>query len=225
MTGHPVDLLQGDALTFYDRALYVPEHQALLISDVHLGKAETFQMAGIPVAQQVNGETLERLRSHCNQVKPEKIFVLGDLFHSRQGMVTEIIEAWSEFLNTVDADVTLIVGNHDRAALSPVFDMEYSTESVSLGRLMLSHEPVDQTTIPKGSLNICGHIHPVVRLRSAIDSLRLPCFYHEHRSQRLTLPSFGSFTGGYEITLGKGRTAYIIVEGCLMVLDSQSEVS
>ncbi|NEZ64684.1 hypothetical protein D0962_18145 [Leptolyngbyaceae cyanobacterium CCMR0082] len=94
-------------------------------SDVHLGKAETFQMAGIPVAQQVNGETLKRLRSYCNKVCPEQFFVLGDLFHSRQGMVTEIEIAWSIFLEEVDAKVTLIVGNHDRIALKSVFNMNY----------------------------------------------------------------------------------------------------
>ncbi|MDV3351230.1 metallophosphoesterase [Leptothoe sp. LEGE 181152] len=82
-------------------------------------------MAGIPVAQQVNGETLKRLRSYCNKVCPEQFFVLGDLFHSRQGMVTEIEIAWSIFLEEVDAKVTLIVGNHDRIALKSVFNMNY----------------------------------------------------------------------------------------------------
>ncbi|WP_250565559.1 metallophosphoesterase [Adonisia turfae] len=82
-------------------------------------------MAGIPVAQQVNGKTLKRLRSHCNKVHPEQIFVLGDLFHSRQGMVAEIATAWSKFLEEMDAKVTLIVGNHDRIVLKSVFNMNY----------------------------------------------------------------------------------------------------
>ena len=217
---HRVDLLQGEELILLDRAAYVPAHQALLLSDVHLGKAETFQMAGIPVAQQVNEETLERLRSHCQQVQPQQIFVLGDLFHSRQGMVTEVEAAWSKFLQDTDATVTLIVGNHDRAALGPVFDMGYSTTPITLGKLLLSHEPASPETLSEGHLNICGHIHPVVQLKSAVDSLRLPCFYHEHQPRRLTLPSFGSFTGGYEVVFGKGHTAYVTVEGCLMVLDA-----
>ncbi len=220
--GHPLDLLQGEKLMLLERAVYVPGYQALLLSDVHLGKAETFQMAGIPVAQQVNDETLERLRSHCHQVQPEQIFVLGDLFHSRQGMVAEVETAWSKFLKDTDAKVTLIVGNHDRAALGPVFDMEYSIDPIPLGKLLLSHEPVSPDSLPKGHLNICGHVHPVVQLQSAIDSLRLPCFYHEHQPQRLTLPSFGSFTGGYQVSIGKGRTAYLTIEGCLMVLDYPS---
>ena len=198
----------------------MPAHQALLLSDVHLGKAETFQMAGIPVAQQVNEETLERLRSHCQQMQPQEIFILGDLFHSRQGMVTEVEAAWCQYLEDTDAKVTLIVGNHDRAALGPVFEMDYSSHPITLGKLLLSHEPLSPADLSQGHLNICGHVHPVVHLKSAIDRLRLPCFYHEHQPQRLTLPSFGSFTGGYEVTVGKGRTAYVIVEGCLMVLDA-----
>ena len=218
---HRVDLLQGEELVLLDRAVYVPAHDALLLSDVHLGKAETFQLAGIPVATQVNGETVERLRSHCQQTSPQRIFILGDLFHSRQGMVPEVEAVWSDFLKDTDAKVTLIVGNHDRAALGPVFDMAYSTTPIPLGKLLLSHEPATGSHADYADqLNICGHIHPVVQLKSATDSLRLPCFYHEHQPQRLTLPSFGEFTGGYEVAIGEGRTAYFIIEGCLMVLDA-----
>ncbi|MBE9067366.1 ligase-associated DNA damage response endonuclease PdeM [Leptolyngbya cf. ectocarpi LEGE 11479] len=218
--GHRVDLLQGEPLVLLERAVYVPAHKALLLSDVHLGKAETFQMAGIPIAQQVNEETLERLRSQCDQVQPQQIFILGDLFHSRQGLVEDVITAWSTFLSDTSAQVTLIIGNHDRAALDPVFDMDYSSDPISLGKLLLSHEPASSDLLPKNHLNICGHVHPVVHLQGAIDSLRFPCFYHEHEPQRLTLPSFGSFTGGHEVSIGTGRTAYITLEGGLMVLDS-----
>ena len=101
--------------------------------------------------------------------------------------------------------------------------MHYSTTPISLGKLLLSHEPISQETLTKDHLNICGHVHPVIRLQSAIDSLRLPCFYHEYPLQRLTLPAFGSFTGGYEVTIGKGHTAYIMIEGCLMVMDISPE--
>lgn len=220
-TEHRIDLLQGEELTLLDRAVYVPKYGALLLSDVHLGKAETFQMAGVPVPNQVNGETLERLRSHCKQVLPQQILILGDLFHSRQGMVAEVENAWAQFLKDTDANVTLIMGNHDRAALAPTFDMAYSSDPVSLGKLLLSHEPIIKTdNLPNNHLNICGHVHPVVQLQSSIDKLRLPCFYHEHQLQRLTLPSFGSFTGGYEVTIGRGRTAYLMLEGSLMILES-----
>ena len=46
-----------------DKALYLPDEEALLVSDVHLGKAETFQSFGIPIPNQMNEENLDRLRS------------------------------------------------------------------------------------------------------------------------------------------------------------------
>ncbi|WP_332911905.1 hypothetical protein [Algoriphagus boritolerans] len=49
-------------------------------------------------------------------------------------------------------------------------------------------------SIPTGHLNLCGHIHPGVRLLGkARQTVRIPCF-HLSKS-RLILPAFGNFTG------------------------------
>jgi uncharacterized protein len=50
-------------------------------------------------------------------------------------------------------------------------------------------------------------------LRSRTDSLRLPCFFVERDEKRLTLPSFGEFTGGYEVDLIGNTCAYVACEG------------
>ncbi len=195
-----------------DRALYLPDEGALLVSDVHLGKAETFQSLGIPISNQVNEENLARLRSLHHQTQPKKLFVLGDLFHSKKSLVPEVLTGWDTFLKEIEAQVCLIVGNHDRqliAALPPLA-MACQTKAVSLGPFLLSHEPELAHT---AKLNICGHIHPVVRLRSRTDCLRLPCFFVEHTDRRLTLPSFGEFTGGYEVDLVANTCAYVACEG------------
>ncbi len=195
-----------------DKALYLPEIRSLLVSDVHLGKAETFQAAGIPIASQVNEENLSRLRSLYHQIQPQSLFVLGDLFHSKQSLVLEVLTAWETFLQEIQAKVTLIVGNHDRrlASALPPLSMDCQADAVEVGPFLLSHEP----EISHGAaLNICGHIHPVLKLRSRADSLRLPCFFVEHRQRRLTLPSFGEFTGGYEVDLKQNASAYVVCEG------------
>jgi metallophosphoesterase superfamily enzyme len=58
--------------------------------------------------------------------------------------------------------------------------------------LILSHEPLEQ--IAPGMLNICGHIHPGVRLvGKARQSIRIPCFFQT--GSCLILPAFGNFTG------------------------------
>ena len=195
-----------------DRALCLPDRQVLLVSDVHLGKAETFQSLGIPIASQLNEENLDRLRSLCHQTKAKRLFVLGDLFHSEHSLVPEVLTSWDTFLKQISATVTLIVGNHDRKLVSalPPLPMNCQVDAVELGPFLLSHEPEINHA---AKLNICGHIHPVVKLRSRTDSLRLPCFFLEHDQKRLTLPSFGEFTGGYEVTLSKNTCAYIACEG------------
>jgi metallophosphoesterase superfamily enzyme len=46
--------------------------------------------------------------------------------------------------------------------------------------------------------HICGHIHPVVRMKGkGRQKIRLRCFIKE--PTRLILPAFGYFTGGFEI--------------------------
>ncbi|MEO1395858.1 MAG: ligase-associated DNA damage response endonuclease PdeM [Cyanobacteria bacterium J06634_5] len=199
-----------------DKALYLPDEQALLVSDVHLGKAETFQSFGIPIASQLNEENLDRLRSLIVQTQPQKLFILGDLFHSKKSLVPDVLIAWDTFLKEIAAEVCLIVGNHDRRLVSalPPMKMNCQIEAVALGPVLLSHEPeIRQRGHERARLNVCGHIHPVVRLRSRTDSLRLPCFFVEHDHRRLTLPSFGEFTGGYEVELVENTCAYIACEG------------
>lgn len=203
-----------------DKALYLPAVGALLVSDVHLGKAETFQSFGIPIASQVNEENLDRLRQLCRQTKPKKLFVLGDLFHSKKSLVPEVLIDWDTFLKETAAEVCLIVGNHDRHLVSslPPMAMETQVDAVRVGPFLLSHEP---ERAHEAAVNICGHIHPVVKLRSRTDSLRLPCFFVEHDHKRLTLPSFGEFTGGCEVALLGNTCAYVACEGEAIVFDAQ----
>ncbi len=203
-----------------DKALYLPDTEVLLVSDVHLGKAESFQSFGIPVSSQMNAKNLDRLRSLIQQTHAKKLFILGDLFHSQQSLVPDVLIGWDTFLKEIAADVCLIVGNHDRRLVSalPPLNMDCQTEAVKIGPFLLSHEPEVRHN---AELNICGHIHPMVKLRSRTDSLRLPCFFFEKTPRRLTLPSFGEFTGGHEVKLTKHTCAYVACEGEIIPFHSR----
>ena len=96
-----------------EKAIYIEDLRSLLVSDVHLGKSETFQSRGIPIPNTLNQVTLDRLQTLCHDLEPETLFILGDLFHSKFALVDEVLDSWSDFLNTSLADVKLIVGNHD----------------------------------------------------------------------------------------------------------------
>jgi len=193
-----------------DRALYLPAQQALLVSDLHLGKAETFQHFGLPVPSQVNQGTLTRLEALCAQCKPNSLWILGDLFHGREGMADGVIDAWLRFLQATQVQAHLILGNHDRPLQDTLSQLSVQcwVEAVAVDDILFSHEPHDDGQ----RLNICGHIHPCLRLSLGGDRLRLPCFHWQARQHRLTLPSFGEFTGGYDITLAAGDVAYVVAD-------------
>ncbi|MEO1590241.1 MAG: ligase-associated DNA damage response endonuclease PdeM [Cyanobacteria bacterium J06632_22] len=214
-TKYRIDVLGQSLCLLPEKAIYLPVSKSLLVSDVHLGKAETFQSLGVPVTGQVNTATLLRLRQLCEAWQPEQLLVLGDLFHSPRSLVPEVTEAWQAFLAATPAEVTLIVGNHDRRLVSQLdrFDMQCQVEAVVQDGLVLSHEPVAEQ---RAGLNICGHVHPVVVLRSQLDRLRLPCFYLEKAQRCLTLPAFGDFTGGYEVDLLPGTAAYVPSEDAVI---------
>ncbi|MGG6237356.1 ligase-associated DNA damage response endonuclease PdeM [Nodosilinea sp. AN01ver1] len=197
-----------------ERAVYIDALRALLVSDVHLGKAETFQHYGLPVSSQINQATLQRLEGLCTQYQPEHLWILGDLFHGRDGMADEVIDAWLKFLHRTQVVAHLILGNHDRRLqdILSQLSVECFVEAVDVEGILLSHEP----EVRENSLNICGHIHPCLRLNMGCDRLRLPCFHWQSPQHRLTLPAFGEFTGGYEIALARGEVAYVVAEGAVV---------
>jgi uncharacterized protein len=109
-----IDVLGVRLQLLAEKAAYLEDKQTLLVADIHLGKSETFQSLGIPISNQVNQTTLNRLEQLCLKFKPQRLFILGDLFHSKYALVDEVLEGWSQFQAAIDAEVVLIVGNHDR---------------------------------------------------------------------------------------------------------------
>ncbi|MGG6295533.1 ligase-associated DNA damage response endonuclease PdeM [Leptolyngbya sp. AN02str] len=193
-----------------ERAVYLSQAELLLVSDVHLGKSETFQQSGIPIPNCVNDRTLQRLTTLCQTYHPKQMIILGDLFHARLGFVDEVIQAWLNFLSTVQLKPQLLLGNHDRPLTNQLtlFNLECIDHPIELDDVILSHEPVTTQT----KLNICGHVHPCFRYKSKLDDIRLPCFFYDRTAKTLILPSFGEFTGGYDVSLTPHTIAYAIAQ-------------
>ncbi len=196
------------------KALYVEDLNTLLVSDVHLGKSETFQAHGIPIPNQVNRSTLDRLTALCQTHAVQHLYILGDLFHSRAALTDSVLTEWRQFVQAIAANICLIIGNHDRALIPHLqtLDIEYVCDSIQWGGLLLSHEPECHPV----HLNICGHVHPCLKIKTKLDQLRLPCFYWEKSHNRLTLPSFGEFTGGYEVSISTDAIAYVIADDAVI---------
>ncbi|MGP1386697.1 MAG: ligase-associated DNA damage response endonuclease PdeM [Thainema sp.] len=212
-----------------EKAAYMVTTRTLFVADVHLGKAETFQAFGLPIASDVNLATLRRLREVCDRTQAENLFILGDLFHSQFALVDEVIDPWQEFLATVSANVVLVVGNHDRKLMAQLSsqisdqDWHYFTDAIQFDSLILSHQPLESSHKPEAhQFTLCGHVHPCLRLKSRLDQIRLPCFYVDWRSHCLILPAFGEFTGGYNVSLSPYTAAYAIADNQVVPFESRS---
>jgi DNA ligase-associated metallophosphoesterase len=175
-----------------EKALWIKELDTLLIADLHFGKAAHFRKSGIPIPEPIHDLDLIRLRRLHDDYHPAHTYFLGDLFHSDWN------EQWT-FLNHFLQGIGgtkfhLVKGNHD--VLSPAAYLQSTLtiheSPVEFGPFLLSHEPLG--VVPDGKLNICGHIHPGIRLVGrARQSLILPCFFQSET--QLLLPAFGNFTG------------------------------
>ena len=183
--GHRLELLP-------QRAVWDPEQKLLLLADVHLGKAETFQAAGIPLPSDGDSGNLNRLLALAHGLAPERVVVLGDLIHSRLGLTVELRQALAALPELLGCRLQLVGGNHDAGSWLDGLPAE---PAQAIGPLWLSHEP-EQPPAPE-LLNLCGHLHPVALLGQGADRLRLPCFALDPQAGQLRLPAYGDLTGGH----------------------------
>lgn len=217
-----LDLPGGEAAVLLaDRALLLPAHGALVVADVHFGKAATFRARGVPVPQGTTTDNLRRLDALLGATSARKLVFLGDLFHAREAHAPDTLtalHAWRARHPRVE--MVLVEGNHDRHAGAPpaALGLRVEDEPWRLGGLALCHHPQRV----EGAHVLAGHLHPCVRLYGgANDSLRLPCFWI--RDELTLLPAFGEFTGGAPIAREPGDRVVALAEGRLFPLPALPE--
>ena len=199
-----------------DRALYLPDHNALIVADVHWGKAAAFRAGGIPVPHGTTRSGLERLDALLTRTGATTLLVLGDLLHARAGMAPETVsrlEQWRAARR--DLAITLVRGNHDYRAGDPPSSLGITCVDAPLhvGPFALCHHPC---VLDSGYV-LSGHIHPVAQLRGrARQRVTLPCFAFGRRSG--LLPAFGEFTGGAVIDQRNYECTYVIADDTVLPL-------
>jgi len=171
-------------------AVLVPASGLLLVADLHLGKAESFQAQGIPLPSDGDAATLNVLLELVHRLHPASVLVLGDLIHSRLGLTPELRAKLRALPELLGCGLRLIGGNHERGSWIEGLPQE---PSQACGELWLSHEQEPRD----GYLNVCGHRHPVALVGQGNGRLRLPCFAYDEGRQQLVLPAFGALTGGH----------------------------
>ena len=195
-----------------EKALWWPARKSLVVADVHIDKASSFAVSGIPLpAEAVARADLDRLSAIIDRFKARQLIVLGDFFHAAQGRtesIDKLMRGWRS--RHAALDVLLVRGNHDRHAGDPLDEWNLQTvdEPFDDAGVFLRHVPVDEARGPV----LAGHIHPAVRLeptRSAAGgAARVPCFWFGRRVA--VLPAFGRFTGCARIRPTRGDRVFLV---------------
>ncbi len=167
-----------------EKGVFWHEQQALLLADVHAGKATHFRKYGIPLSSDLLLNDLNAIEDLVARFNAKKVIVLGDLFHSDLNIENQFVEKW---VDDLDVSFELIVGNHDIHSISSSA-VSYTPDYV-LDGFHLSHEPLETN-----HFNIFGHLHPAFTLTGkGRQHIKLPSYYIS--SNFMVLPSFGSTTG------------------------------
>lgn len=190
-----------------EKALFLPEHKTLVVADVHVGKAAHFRKNGVAMPVDAVQNELAVLSQLITQYVPDKLVFLGDLFHAAPNAEWQALQHWLAELPSTEA--ILVRGNHDTHVGEDISAQITVVNQWQQGNLLLTHEPL--VGVPEGFYNICGHIHPGVRLvGKGKQQLRLPCF-HFTKNQGI-LPAFDSLTGAVALPT-KGAEVFAVVAG------------
>ncbi len=174
------------------RALFIHATKELLICDIHLGKAEYFQQNGIPLPNNSDENNFSRIKKIVKEYSPEKLIILGDLFHSKYSIDKTLQKKVEDLPKILKTNVELVLGNHDvgcNIKNIKIFNVKRNNN------ITFSHEPV--YLADNKTLNICGHYHPKLYLKNKGDKLSFRCFAMDTKKNILFLPAFGDLTGGY----------------------------
>lgn len=171
-----------------DGALWWPAESALVVADLHLGKAERIaRRGGALLPPWGEAETLERLGAALAATGAARVIVLGDGFDdvAAAGALDPAVRAALAAL-AAGREWLWVTGNHD-AGLAPGA-LGLPGQAVAEGALAgiaLRHEA-------GAGPDLSGHWHPAVRFAGR----RRAAFLIGGR--HVILPAFGRYTGGLD---------------------------
>jgi DNA ligase-associated metallophosphoesterase len=172
-------------------AMYLPDHDTVLMADLHFEKGSSFARNGQFLPPYDTRESLAALLDVLARFGPRTVIALGDSFHDVGGP-DRLGDLERASLREAQAgrEWIWITGNHDHI-LPPGIGGAVLDE-MKIGPLILRHEPV------AGAVNeIAGHLHPVGKVVMRGRGVRRRCFVTD--GSRCVMPAFGAYAGGLNV--------------------------
>ena len=240
MPSAQVSLDGVDAELMPERALFLRAERALVVADLHFGKSESYRQFGVPSADGIDEETLERLGRAAMRAGAKVIVVVGDLTHHADGIGEAEMERFARFRERIALPIRLVEGNHDRGArtLPPEWCIDRVGVRFALGGVRFVHEPPDEVAGGGGwrgnagagagpapgesasklaaSWTVSGHLHPMLSVARGARSVEVPAFVVDRRRRTVVLPAFSKFTRGVRFEPRADAELFAIAEGAVV---------
>ena len=207
---------EADIVLLPGRAAFLPQTSTVVCSDIHLGKAATFRHAGMPIPEGSAQHDLQRLADIVQTCRARRLLITGDLFHARSGCTQHVLDEFSIFCEKIrllnNTDVALVLGNHERS-----LGRKFRPSEIGISRceeeiieppFRFVHDHQSHSGAQPGFFTIAGHVHPTVTIKGTSGD-RLTCRCFVTTGTTLTLPAFGSFTGGHRIRPSDGTRVWL----------------
>ncbi|MCF0050980.1 ligase-associated DNA damage response endonuclease PdeM [Dyadobacter sp. LJ53] len=204
-----IEIRENHFILLTQRAIFWQETQTLLIGDLHLGKITHFRKEGIAVPPNAIENNFKRLNELVQSTGATRIIFLGDLFHAQYNAEWDLFKTWRTAHHYIE--MLIVIGNHDILPVSLFLeaDLEVHLNDFEEGDFIFTHHPKVEAISEK--FIFAGHVHPVfTTYGKGRQSVRLPCFVIDNH--QAIVPSFGVFTGGFQMDLAKDRKIYITTE-------------
>ncbi len=186
----------------FERAVYLADADALVVADLHVGRARESNVE-FPLDE---GQRLhESLSTLLDRTDPGTVVVAGDLLHSFSTLpygVGETVEDLTDLVADAGADLVVTPGNHDTRLETAVDGPTPAEARLDDGTVVChGHErPAADAT-----RYVIGHDHPAIE----IEGRRYPCVLYGpgafEGADVLALPAFTPLAPGVVVNGASGR--------------------
>jgi DNA ligase-associated metallophosphoesterase len=170
----------------------------------------------MPIPEGSAQHDLQRLTGIVQTCGAQRLLITGDLFHARSGCTQQVLDEFSAFCEQVrqshDTRIVLVLGNHEQS-----LGKKFRPHEIGINRceeeiieppFRFIHDHQSHFDAQPDSFTIAGHVHPTVTIKGTSGD-RLTCRCFVTTGTTLTLPAFGSFTGGHKIRPSDGTRVWL----------------
>ncbi len=186
-----------------ERAVYLEDISAVIITDLHIGYEDELRERGIIVPSQWKSMR-NRIEDIMEKTEADRLIILGDIKHS----ILSTPRYVREFFEDMPYEIMAVKGNHDGGIEEMVDFKVYPSQGFRIGKygFIHGHSWLSEEVV-KADFLFMGHMHPEIEL---FDSLRksnkMACFLYGNLNEKgiekygrdmaiLILPAFNPLVG------------------------------